>query len=241
MGFVFDIITSKENKMTDEQKKQSLIKNLVYFRKLNGYTQMDIAEKLGYSNKNISKWENGEITPDIYILSRLAEIYNVGVDELLCGEHGVATSNAQKEREENAKLKRKVGVLSLLIFTFFVLIVACAVSIFFICTNYTSKFCYMPYVYAVTIILCGYYLYYRLKSVPASITLLACFIVSLFCSIFFTVNISPWLFLLAIPLFCFMFFYNSLINLLKHHKEKLDRKKEKNVENLTKNDEKTQK
>lgn len=185
---------------------------------------MQIAEKLGYSNKNISKWENGEITPDIYILNRLANIYGISLDDLINGEHPNKTDVLNQEIQENTKLKKKIAVLSLLTLTFFVLILSCAVSTFFICTNPQSKFCYMSYVYGVTIVLFCYYLFYRAKNVVASIVLLVCFIASLFLSIFFTFNISPLLFLLAIPLFCFLFFYNSLANLLKKYKSKFGKK-----------------
>lgn len=55
-------------------------------RKEKGLTQAVMAEKLGISNRTISKWENGDGMPDISILSDVAGILGVSVDELLRGE-----------------------------------------------------------------------------------------------------------------------------------------------------------
>ena len=55
-------------------------------RKEKGLTQAVMAEKLGISNRTISKWENGDGMPDISILSNVAEILGITVDELLRGE-----------------------------------------------------------------------------------------------------------------------------------------------------------
>ena len=51
--------------------------NLVKLRKRNKLTQMELAEKIGYSDKAISRWETGEVTPDVETLARLSEIYGV--------------------------------------------------------------------------------------------------------------------------------------------------------------------
>lgn len=57
--------------------------NLSQLRKLNGYTQEYIAEKLGVSRQSISKWESGESVPDIEICKKLADLYNVSLDDLV--------------------------------------------------------------------------------------------------------------------------------------------------------------
>lgn len=57
--------------------------NLLFYRKLNGLTQIQLAECLNYSNKSVSKWEHGETIPDIEILYSLSEIYKITVSELI--------------------------------------------------------------------------------------------------------------------------------------------------------------
>ena len=54
--------------INEEQFKALVAKNLANYRKINNLTQLDLAEKLSYSDKAISKWERGESLPDLYTL-----------------------------------------------------------------------------------------------------------------------------------------------------------------------------
>lgn len=60
-----------------------IARNLVYYRKESGLTQLQIAEKLNYSDKSVSKWERAESTPDIKTLKALADFYEITVNDLL--------------------------------------------------------------------------------------------------------------------------------------------------------------
>ncbi len=60
--------------------------NFKLFRKKSGYTQEDIAEKLGVSRQAVAKWENGDTTPDIEFCIQLAELYGTTLDALVCQE-----------------------------------------------------------------------------------------------------------------------------------------------------------
>lgn len=57
--------------------------NLKLFRKKHGYTQEQIAEKIGVSRQAVAKWEKGEALPDIDNILALADIYEVTVDALV--------------------------------------------------------------------------------------------------------------------------------------------------------------
>ena len=57
--------------------------NLLTLRKINGFSQEDVAEKIGVSRQAVAKWENGTTSPDIANCVALARLYNVTVDELL--------------------------------------------------------------------------------------------------------------------------------------------------------------
>lgn len=76
--------------------KDIVAKNLVELRKIFGFTQLEIAEKLNYSDKAISKWERGESLPDVETLKKLADIYGVTVDFLL-------TENTDIKKNMNRK------------------------------------------------------------------------------------------------------------------------------------------
>lgn len=58
-------------------------KNLLWLRKSNGYSQEEVAEKIGVSRQAVAKWENGESVPDIYNCMALAKLYHVQLDDLL--------------------------------------------------------------------------------------------------------------------------------------------------------------
>lgn len=57
--------------------------NLVILRKLNGYSQEEVAELIGISRQAYSKWEKGETIPDIEKCAALAKAYNITVDSLI--------------------------------------------------------------------------------------------------------------------------------------------------------------
>ncbi len=58
-------------------------KNLTRLRKLANMTQLELAEKLNYSDKSVSKWEQGNGIPDVRILIRLADLFGVTLDDLV--------------------------------------------------------------------------------------------------------------------------------------------------------------
>lgn len=63
--------------------KQIIAKNLANLRKNKKITQTELAEQFGYSDKAISKRENGDTLPDIQTLYQLCEFYNVTLDFLV--------------------------------------------------------------------------------------------------------------------------------------------------------------
>ena len=63
------------------------IGNLIYqLRKEKNMTQLQLAEKLGISDKAVSKWERGLGSPDLSLMPRLSEILGVDLEKLLTGE-----------------------------------------------------------------------------------------------------------------------------------------------------------
>ena len=63
-----------------------IAKNLTYYRKAAGLTQAELAEKINYSDKSVSKWESGNGVPDVYILLQLAQLFSVTLNELVGDE-----------------------------------------------------------------------------------------------------------------------------------------------------------
>jgi len=59
------------------------ILNLAYFRKMNGLSQSEVANKLNITRQAVSQWETKKSSPDIDKILDLAKLYNVDVKELL--------------------------------------------------------------------------------------------------------------------------------------------------------------
>ncbi|MCR5517386.1 MAG: helix-turn-helix domain-containing protein [Lachnospiraceae bacterium] len=77
-------------------------------RKEEGMTQAVLAEKLGISDRAVSKWETGKSLPDAGIMLELCELLNINVNELLSGEK-IMTEAYNKMAEENLlKMRREV-------------------------------------------------------------------------------------------------------------------------------------
>ena len=69
-------------------------------RKEKKLTQLQLAEKLGVTDRAVSKWENGKCMPDLSLFIPLAEEFDVSVNELLSGEK-IKEENYHKKLEEN--------------------------------------------------------------------------------------------------------------------------------------------
>ncbi len=70
----------------EEQLKDRIAKNLTFYRENAGQTQLELAEKLNYSDKSVSKWERGEGIPGVYVLTQIAHLYGITVNDLLGDE-----------------------------------------------------------------------------------------------------------------------------------------------------------
>ena len=73
-------------------------------RKANGLTQRELADKLGISDKAVSRWERDETAPDLSLIPAIAEIFGVTSDELLRGERaGEKDISPEKQAEKTEK------------------------------------------------------------------------------------------------------------------------------------------
>ncbi len=70
-----------------EDIKLNIAQNIASLRKDHNLTQFELAEKLNYSDKAISKWERAESIPDITVLKAIADVFGVTVDYLIRSEH----------------------------------------------------------------------------------------------------------------------------------------------------------
>lgn len=69
-----------------EDMRRQIAENIARLRKKAGLTQAELAEKINYSDKAVSKWERAESLPDVIVLKQIADILNVTVDQLISEE-----------------------------------------------------------------------------------------------------------------------------------------------------------
>lgn len=78
--------------------KENFAKNLIYYRKHANLTQVELAEKLNYSDKAVSKWERGESVPDLYALKNIADLFDVTIDTLIKEQTTPSPSQTKKKK-----------------------------------------------------------------------------------------------------------------------------------------------
>lgn len=83
MKFKYFKSFSKRETMDENQFREVVASNIVYYRKKYSLTQLQLAEHLNYSDKAISKWERGDALPDAYTLQRLADFFGVTLNDFL--------------------------------------------------------------------------------------------------------------------------------------------------------------
>ena len=106
-------ITSKEVTLVQDAK-QTIAQNITALRQASKMTQIELAEKLNYSDKAVSKWERGESIPDVLVLKTIADLFGVTLDYLLEADHDEKPKPAQESpgyRHRNRKVTTTLSVL----------------------------------------------------------------------------------------------------------------------------------
>ena len=128
----------------EQSLEQIVAANLTELRKAQKWTQAELAEKINYSDKSVSKWERGDGMPDLKVLVQLAELFGVTLDFFV-------TENAAQEKKKFQAPKQGLG--------FRVIVELLAVSIVFLIATvayvavatYKGEFRWMYFIWALPI------------------------------------------------------------------------------------------
>ena len=85
---------------------------LAELRKEHNLTQADLGEKLGVTNKTISRWETGNYMPPVEMLEELSNMYNMTINELLSGKK-LSTEEYKEMAETNIKESLRASTFDL--------------------------------------------------------------------------------------------------------------------------------
>ena len=139
--------TSFDKKIEKQTDKEIIAHNIAFFRKKLGLSQTALAKQLQYSNKNISKWELGETTPDIFTLKKLAVIFGVTVDTLI---HPITNDNEVAVKTQSIiPMKWKVYMIALI--NSIILLMTCIAFFILKSLNITDFNPYMVFMWALPI------------------------------------------------------------------------------------------
>lgn len=119
-----------------------IAKNLVFLRKTYGYTQAELAKKLDYTDKSVSKWETGECVPSIEVLKKLADFYKVTLDQLTSEAPLEINKKVAEERVHHSKF-----AISLLAILTIWLIATCGYSLSILGNIYSEA--WLVFIYAI--------------------------------------------------------------------------------------------
>ncbi|MGN5648566.1 helix-turn-helix domain-containing protein [Bacillus sp. Brlt_9] len=87
----------------------SLGQQLKRLRESQGFSQEDVAKKIGITRQAVYKWENDKSCPDIENLILLSEMYNVTLDELIKGYQGFKEKIHIDEEDEDFEKENEFG------------------------------------------------------------------------------------------------------------------------------------
>lgn len=97
---------------TMEDLKPVIAKNIIDLRKSMNWTQAELAQKLNYSDKAVSKWERAECIPDVIVLKEIVDLFNVKIDYLLEAEHAKSKDTCQAVSKQKERNRLIVALLS---------------------------------------------------------------------------------------------------------------------------------
>lgn len=96
-----------------DELNRIIANNISTLRTLNKMTQSQLAEKLNYTDKLVSKWERGESAPNAFTLKQLSEIFGVTVDYLFTDHKNEEDSPKPKDEKDYRVSKRIVTAISI--------------------------------------------------------------------------------------------------------------------------------
>ncbi len=200
-----------------------IAENIAALRKSAKLTQAELAEKLNYSDKAVSKWERGDSIPDVLVLYELAELFSVTVDYFL---HSHTEDEKKPKLEASKNRLRLVISLTSCLSTYFI-----AVLVFFILSTLDPDaeglwrvfILPLPVISILSIVFSSIWLRGKLPLYISVSALLWTTVLSTF--VFLIGVIEAWfLFIIAVPLQVIVLFWMSLL-----YKGRSKSKKEKSV------------
>lgn len=138
----------------ETELKDIIAKNLSLLRVEKKMTQAEVAKELNYTDKSVSKWERGEVTPPVEVLKSLCELYGVSLD-YITSDNSDAYEREKYSAKENKPNKIIITLLAVLT-VWFAAVIGFVYGTFFDITDGWKFFIYAcPVSNVVMIVLCS--------------------------------------------------------------------------------------
>ena len=108
------------------QIETNISKNIKELRVASGMKQSELGEKIAYSDKTISKWENGSSVPDIVALGAVADLFGITVDDLI--RENAADKLINREKKPTSNQSNDIVMLCLSVLSVFTIAVTLYVA-----------------------------------------------------------------------------------------------------------------
>ncbi len=190
-----------------EDLREIIAKNIADLRREQNLTQAELAARLNYSDKAVSKWERGESVPDITVLKEIADLFSVKVDYLLTEDH----TDAEAFEVTPLKKRRRLSITLLSVSLVWLLATILFVSAGIALSDVGSM--WLAFVYALPVTSIVLIVFNSMWGKPRRNYLIITVLVwTLLLAIFLTVDLPlKWmLFLLGIPAEIIIFLWSRL-------------------------------
>ena len=185
--------------MDKEINQQELLaKNLAYYRKASGLTQLELAEKFNYSDKSVSKWERGEGFPDVFVLKSLADFYGITIDDFYLEEK-------KKISSQNHSLTKQVYIKLLSVGIGWLVVLMTFIGLTFLPPEAKYQnwltFVYGSLITGIILLVWDYIYHHRLLRVIDTSIIIWTGIASVYLTLLVILNLNqPLLFVIGVPL-----------------------------------------
>ncbi len=179
----------------EHQLEEIVAANLTELRRAKGWTQAELAEKINYSDKSISKWERGDGLPDLKVIKQLAVLYGVTLDTIVTESTPEELRQAQKP-----KGRLTLRIITELLAVSVVFLVATVFYVFFVLSGDQNPWTLFTWALPISFALLTLFNYrwsYRVCTIVFGSLLSWTFLTAIYLQL---VTYNPWmLFLVGVP------------------------------------------
>ena len=127
-------MTLKKDKIKIERRINVLGEKIIKERKNHNLSQETLAEMVGVTRQTISNWELNETSPDLKQAQKLADIFNITMDELI-GKKNIILEKIDKTENNSRLIIKLIKVLGITL-GILIFVLLCIIWLYFSTTNY---------------------------------------------------------------------------------------------------------